>query len=679
MNTNGTTGKFWDHYQKPQLEEVLKPIQRASELERAYYLRFLQFIETEHLMSKVGNQTMENSGFADKWHSSLDDKLMAGNIYYNMRLLIPSADQQGEVEQVTLGLENEADRDTTNFRPGDIVILYPYQPGEEPDARHTMVFRCSIDSIADNHIVLHLRSSQANAQVFWRYGEMRWAIEHDFFESSYQALYRGMHAFLSAPKERRDLLLLQRAPRQDKSLQLKGDYGEFNTLSLKAKQATDLFLIIGPPGTGKTSYGLLNTLKEELASSEGSVLLLSFTNRAVDEICGKLVEEGIDFIRIGNPFSCEKAYRHYLLESKVEQCQTISQLRDVILQTRVFTATTSALNTNVNLLQMKQFKLAIIDEASQILEPHLAGLLSATYADGTSAIKKMVFIGDHKQLPAVVQQKIEESQVYDPALQRIHLTNCRLSLFERLLRQYKDNPDVVYMLTKQGRMHHDIALFPNITFYENKLREVPLPHQICPLSTSGKGENSIEDLLQTRRISFIDLPSPEDSVSDKVNKYEALAIAATVVKIFDINSNRFSPSQTVGVIVPYRQQIGEIRRHIEAYGIPALREITIDTVERFQGSQRDYIIYGFTVQKHYQLSFLTNHVFEEDGSVIDRKLNVAMTRAREHLIMFGHARLLDSNLTFHRLMEHAKSRQSYFSMNVSDYVKGNFDTALHFV
>jgi MoxR-like ATPase len=70
-----------------------------------------------------------------------------------------------------------------------------------------------------------------------------------------------MQAFLMAPKERRDLILLQREPQTDDTISLKGDYGEFNNLMLKVKRARDLFLIIGPPGTGKTSFGLLNTVK----------------------------------------------------------------------------------------------------------------------------------------------------------------------------------------------------------------------------------------------------------------------------------------------------------------------------------------------------------------------------------------------------------------------------------
>jgi superfamily I DNA and/or RNA helicase len=93
-----------------------------------------------------------------------------------------------------------------------------------------------------------------------------------------------------------------------------------------------------------------------------------------------------------------------------------------------------------------------------------------------------------------------------------------------------------------------------------------------------------------------------------------------------------------------------IRREIAQLGIPQLDQVSIDTVERYQGSQRDVIIYTFTVQRPYQLDFLTANCFQEDGYNIDRKLNVAMTRARKQLIMTGNAALLKRNKIFSELI-----------------------------
>lgn len=641
VNTKETTNVLWQKYQRPQIEELLGTIHQATDLERAYYYRMLTFIANEHVLSKLGNTTKENSGFAASWNDSVEEKLLAGNIYQSLTLLPPETNDEGIITEVTLHFAETPDNDMANFRPGDVVVLYPYNAGEEPDMRRTMVFRCNVAEIHTDSITLLLRAAQSDAYIFNREIARPWAIEHDFIESSYDVLYRGMHAFLSAPRERRELLLLQREPRTDKECRLRGDYGTFNDLSLRVKQAQDLFLIIGPPGTGKTSFGMLNTVKEELLETDGRILLMSYTNRAVDEICSKLEEEGIDYIRLGSELNCAEAYRSHLLRNVARRCGGISQLRRVFLAARVVVGTTSTLSANIPMLLLKHYTLGLIDEASQILEPHLISLLSAHSGD-TAMIGKIVMIGDHKQLPAVVQQSAEVSRVDDPLLNDICLTDCRLSLFERLLRRYGTaRKDVTYMLTRQGRMHHDIAQYPNHAFYNDMLTEVPLPHQLAALDKAPQGADRLSTLLSTRRIAFIHARRPESTSSDKVNQTEADIIAALVVKIYGMEEEKFDTDKTVGVIVPYRNQIATVRNTIDRYGIPTLHHITIDTVERYQGSQRRYIIYGFTVQHRYQLQFLTGNVFvDTDGTVVDRKLNVAMTRAQEHMIMVGNATLL---------------------------------------
>lgn len=391
----------------------------------------------------------------------------------------------------------------------------------------------------------------------------------------------------------------------------------------------------------------------------------------MDEICGKLTAEGIDYLRIGSSLSAAPAYRQQLLQARVSNCSKLTEVRTLIEQTRVFVGTTTAFNAQPTLFRLKQFDLAIIDEASQLLEPHLIGLLSAC-TNGKPAIRKIVLIGDHKQLPAVVQQETEDALVTDPLLQTIGLTDCRQSLFERLLKQYRHDPSVTYLLTKQGRMHQAIAVFPNRFFYQGLLEEVPLPHQLRPLPTVSNARNGQQQLLATHRLAFIEVPLPEESPSDKVNVIEAEMIASTVAEIYRMDPTHFDPTQTAGVIVPYRNQIATIRRFLNNYGQPSLLQITIDTVERYQGSQRDYILYGFTIQKRYQLNFLTNNVFEEDGQLIDRKLNVAMTRAREHLLLFGHSRLLTLNGLFRQLIDYLRTEKCYFEIAPEDYMSGKF-------
>ena len=269
---------------------------------------------------------------------------------------------------------------------------------------------------------------------------------------------------LTAPESRRQLLLVQRRPHIDTSIGLQGDYGTFNELVLRAKQSREAFLVIGPPGTGKTSFALMNILREELLEADNSVLLLAFTNRAVDEICGKLDEAAIDYLRLGSDLAAAETCRPHLLEQRVGNLDSVAQVRKMLCSIRVVCSTTASIcGSGLDLLRLRRFSLAIIDEASQLLEPHLLPLLSQ------SAIGRFVLIGDHKQLPAVVQQTVAQSRVSEAELRAIGLTDCRRSLFERWLTEWQHDARHVYMLKRQGRMHQDIAHFPSQYFYDGLL------------------------------------------------------------------------------------------------------------------------------------------------------------------------------------------------------------------
>ena len=141
-----------------------------------------------------------------------------------------------------------------------------------------------------------------------------------------------------------------------------------------------------------------------------------------------------------------------------------------------------------------------------------------------------------------------------------------------------------------------------------------------------------------------------------MNPAEADIVANIVGRIRRYYGNAFDADKTVGVIVPYRNQIAMIRKRLEQLDIPDARRITIDTVERYQGSQRDVIVYSFTVQSHYQLEFLAANRFEEDGQIIDRKLNVAITRARKQMIITGNRAILSADPIFKSLIKYIEEK-----------------------
>ena len=351
------------------------------------------------------------------------------------------------------------------------------------------------------------------------------------------------------------------------------------------------------------------------------------------------------------------------------QVPTLEGIRQTLANAHVIVSTISSLAARSGIFNVKHFDLAIIDEAGQVLEPNLMGILSAKNPSSLDkidgeAITKFILIGDYKQLPAVVQQDAEESAVADPLLKAIDLDDCAHSLFERLIRMERSagRSDFVGTLRKQGRMHPDIAEFPNRYFYmREQLECVPLAHQReLRLPYDVESEDAADDFLKAHRVIFIPSDScRQPNLSEKANTEEARIVADTIRRLYRQMGQAFNPRKSIGVIVPDRNQIALIRKELEKLNLPALADISIDTVERYQGSQRDVIIYSFTIQNRYQLEFLTAGTFEEDGQIIDRKLNVVITRARKQLILTGNEVTLRQNATFSKLLDYIKTKGGY--------------------
>lgn len=668
-------GKLWNDYQEPQLQTAINTLKRCTPLERAYFNRFFTFVSKEQILSKTGGSNDASHGFAGNWHIPLHEKLEAGNILTGLTIQEKQSSGPGKgYDLIELHIPAQDEDFLPNFRTGDMVILYAYK--EEPDMRKQILMKGNILELRPDRMTLVLRNGQQNKDIIGGKEEV-FAVEHDFSDTSANNGFRGLYAFLSAQADRKELLLGVRPPAQLEGVKLNGDYGRFNELILKEKQARDYFLLVGPPGTGKTSCALRFMVEEALSEPDTSILLLSYTNRAVDEICAMLTDSGIadrtPFIRIGNELSCDKRFVPYLLKYSLDDCPKLTDIQQKMARTRIFVGTTTAINNRLNLFTLKHFQLAIIDEASQILEPDLIGILSARHQQH-NAIDKFVLVGDYKQLPAIAQQSAEEAAVTDLLLRNIGLEDCRNSLFERL---YKSSPDTCRsILHKQGRMHPAIAEFPNQTFYyREQLESVPLPHQLeeTPYEAGLTPQDTIDQLLLERRMVFIPAEAPDHlTCSDKTNPNEARIVATLLGHIYRLTESRFDPNRTVGVIVPYRNQIAMIRKEIARLQLPALQDISIDTVERYQGSQRDIIIYSFTIQNFSQLNFLTANTFQEGNFLIDRKLNVALTRARKQLLLTGNPHILGANITFYKLMEYIRLHNGYLETDAHSFCRGDF-------
>ena len=680
LNVEKQNDAFYQRYLLPQLTEVLAPLHRLSELERAYFTRMMTFVIKEQLVSKVGAQEGVGNSNADLWNMPLAEKKDTGNIYTGLTITDKSCSSSfNGYDTITLNVPQQGIDFLPNFRRGDMVYLYAYKKNEEPDVRKSILFKGSLQEIHTSSIVVHLNDGQQNPNLIT--GEC-FALEHAGSDIGGTSAIRSLYTFITSDVERRQLLLGQRAPRADKSLVLSRSYHpDYDEIILKAKQAQDYFLLIGPPGTGKTSQALQYLVREQLAekpkvqstkpndqspkvNGQSSILLLAYTNRAVDEICNMLSEHELDYIRIGNEYSCDPKYSDHLLQEVLDENTTLNSIKSTLSEAQIIVATTSTMNSRSALFNIKHFDLVIIDEASQILEPNIVGILTARQEEGR-AIDRFILVGDHKQLPAVVQQQGEANvEETSSVLENIHLSSCANSLFERLILNERaaGRTDFIGTLHKQGRMHPDIADFANRKFYaKEQLECVPLAHQLeTELAYNEESEDALDNMLKAHRMIFIpSMPCKQLNISEKVNTDEARIIADLLRRLFRQMNKDFDPQKSVGVIVPYRNQIAMIRKEIERLEIPALEGISIDTVERYQGSQRDVILYSFTIQSRYQLDFLTANTFYEEGQPIDRKLNVAITRARKQLILTGNESTLRQNQLFAELIDYIKEKDGY--------------------
>ena len=194
-------------------------------------------------------------------------------------------------------------------------------------------------------------------------------------------------------------------------------------------------------------------------------------------------------------------------------------------------------------------------------------------------------------------------------------------------------------------MHQDIMDFPSKHFYEQKLRILPdgMNHfqlqnivAFAPLIL-GLKDNNFEKIIKERRVIFLNTETDKRKKLNKTNENEAQMIGELVHlfnKIYIENGEAMHPL-SIGVITPYRAQIAQIQSVLRAKNMN-IDAITIDTVERYQGGARDIILISLCTNDVSQLSSLIS--LSEEG--VDRKLNVALTRARKHLVVVGNVEIL---------------------------------------
>ncbi|MBQ0074835.1 MAG: AAA family ATPase [Prevotella sp.] len=419
--------------------------------------------------------------------------------------------------------------------------------------------------------------------------------------------------------------------------------------------AKDVAVVHGPPGTGKTTT-LVEAIYETLRR-ETQVLVCAQSNMAVDWISEKLVDHGVPVLRIGNPtrvndkmlsFTYERKFESHpdypelwAMRKNIRQLrenrkkgdnyhQKIARLREraaeieMRIQASLFNEARVIACTLVGsankILVGQRFSTLFIDEAAQALEP--ACWIAIRRAG------RVILAGDHQQLPPTIK-------CFDAMKQGLGKT-----LMERIV---ENQPSVVTLLGVQYRMNEAIMRFSSDWFYGGKL-----------LSDNSVRHRSVLDY--DNPISWIDSEEPEQFIGEshgRINKAEADLLLDTLEQYVEkIGKTRFIEERLdVGIISPYRVQTQYIRQQIrKRESFRQIRSlITVNTVDGFQGQERDIILISLVrSNEHGQIGFLSDL----------RRMNVAMTRARMKLIIFGNAATLSHSTFYKKLLEYIETNSN---------------------
>ena len=451
--------------------------------------------------------------------------------------------------------------------------------------------------------------------------------------------------------------------------------------------AKDVAIVHGPPGTGKTTT-LVEAINETLMR-ESQVLVCAQSNMAVDWISEKLVDRGINVLRIGNPTRVNDKMLGFTYERRFESHPDYPQLwaiRKAIRELRKnrkkgsenyhqkmdrLKSRAAEIEIRINselfgearviactlvgsahrLLEGMKFGTLFIDEAAQALE-------AACWIPMKRA-SRVILAGDHCQLPPTVKS----------------IAALRAGLGKTLMERIAENkPEVVTLLKIQYRMNDEIMRFSSDWFYGGKVESAPqikyrsvldYDHPITWIDTSNEenqitieGEDAPEDSASnsssaTASNQNSDLNFKEQFVGEsfgRINKAEAELTLLTLAEYFTkIGKQRvLSESIDVGIISPYRAQVQYLKKLIKKYEFfkPYRRLISVNTVDGFQGQERDVIL----------ISLVRSNDEGQIGFLKDlRRMNVAMTRARMKLIILGNKDTMTKHPFYKKLWEYVEA------------------------
>ncbi len=433
----------------------------------------------------------------------------------------------------------------------------------------------------------------------------------------------------------------------------------------EALSARDAAVIHGPPGTGKTTT-VVQAVKV-LCQTENSVLVCAPSNTAVDLLTERLAAQGLFVVRIGNISRVDESIlshtlevlaashpesknvkkvriqaaecrrqarryrRHFGADERSERRQLLDEAKQLAswadtLEDRIIeqildgaqVITCTLVGASQKILDKRHFRTAVIDEASQALEP-------ASWIPIAKA-SRVILTGDPYQLPPTVKSDTARRAGLD------------ITLIERCLERMPWSP----MLEVQYRMNDVIMGFSNRKFYDLRLKA----HESVSAHQLDIGEHFPLEFIDTAGCGFEEQINQENL--SRLNPEEYFILREHLYQLIEAHHDRPLPS--VAVISPYREQAEYIKKAVEEDSLLALVPLSVNTVDGFQGQERD-VVY---------ISLVRSNSKSEIGFLADyRRMNVAMTRARKLLVIIGDSATIGNNDFYADLLAYCEKRGVY--------------------
>ena len=630
---------------------------RLVSLARAYYRRFVRFVESEywHATMTLG-QILRGD--------TLEERVRALKAVDNLSITAVDV----ENSQVTLEGHN-----LQIFTPGQKVIAH------RGDFHNGQIFTGRVVQARSTQLVV----DTAAAPTAQRLIPTGWILDQHPTRIGQRERHRALFDFLrTRDPARLEILLERQSPPQVEAPAALSNLDHLNEQQRSAVTGAvtsqGAYLIQGPPGTGKTT--VIAEIIRQLVSRGQRVLLAAGTNTAVDNVLVRLVESGFDnFLRLGSGREDNHLWRaladkgsdpaDYFARAMAQRTDDLEALRQAVVAKPVLAATTHMAISSpvIEILERsighqrrpdsglpQLFDVAILDEASQITEPMALGCINRA--------RRFVLVGDHQQLPPVVisdraiTAHIKANDILSPVEARLEevsgVRGLNQSLFERLFGHVPST-----MLEVQYRMNASLMAYSSRNFYDGRMQAGAAVERLA-LPIHPPTQESLDEPL--RSILAPDKPLVLVNVRGRERTRQNEAEAALLLKLLralidtPLLMSRgapryFDPSQAssqIGIISPFRAQVQLMRRLINEHMPEVASDIEVDTVERFQGREKEIMLVSFVASGRTS-AFIAD----------PRRLNVTLTRARTKMIVVGDLSSLSrTSALFRNLIDQEESR-----------------------